>query len=156
MCLAIFNTEVEHAVSDHYALNYRHVFSPSACHAALALIRGAHLRLTHTDSPSAHIWQVMSLTEETALDTYPDSDHQGVTLVNDSVVVCIDLRLHNDSSGQRRRIIQLLIDLISLRTMQCDRCLDSWSYTCGALIPVAFADSFMITPIYLVTASWEP
>lgn len=39
MCLAIFNTEGVHAVSDHYALNYHSVFSPTAHHAALALIR---------------------------------------------------------------------------------------------------------------------
>lgn len=48
MCLAISNTEGVHAVSDHYALNYHRVFSPTAHHAALALIRGTYLRLTHT------------------------------------------------------------------------------------------------------------
>lgn len=39
MCLAIFNTEGVHAVSDHYALNYHRVFSPTAHRAVLALIR---------------------------------------------------------------------------------------------------------------------
>lgn len=48
MCLAIFNSEVIHAAADHDALNYHRVFSPTAPHAALALIRGAHSRLTHT------------------------------------------------------------------------------------------------------------
>lgn len=48
ICLAIFNTEVLHAVSDHYALNYHCVFSPTARHAAAALIRGTYLRLTYT------------------------------------------------------------------------------------------------------------
>lgn len=47
MCMAIFNTEGVHAVSDHYALNYHSVFSPTAHRAALALIRG-HTR----DSPT--------------------------------------------------------------------------------------------------------
>lgn len=46
--MAIFNTEVLHAVSDHYALNYHCVFSPTAYHAAVALIRGTYLRLTYT------------------------------------------------------------------------------------------------------------
>lgn len=48
MCLAIFNSEVIHAATDHDALNYHRVFSPTGPHAALALIRGAHSRLTHT------------------------------------------------------------------------------------------------------------
>lgn len=51
MCLAIFNTEVVHAVSDHYALNYHRIFSPTAHQAAIALIRGTYLRLTHTVQP---------------------------------------------------------------------------------------------------------
>lgn len=48
MCLAIFNAEVLNAVSDHYALNYCCAFSPTAYLAAVALIRGTYLRLTHT------------------------------------------------------------------------------------------------------------
>lgn len=48
MSLSIFNTEVSHAVSDHYALNYHCVFSPTACHAAAALIKVTYLRLAHT------------------------------------------------------------------------------------------------------------
>lgn len=46
--LAILNTEGVQAVSDHYALNYHRIFFPTAHHAALALIRGTYLRLTHT------------------------------------------------------------------------------------------------------------
>lgn len=52
MCLAIFNTEGVHAVTDHYALNYHYVTPPPplpAHHAAVALIRGgAYLQLTPT------------------------------------------------------------------------------------------------------------
>lgn len=39
ICTAIYNSEVLHALSDHYALNYHSVFSPTAYHAAVALIR---------------------------------------------------------------------------------------------------------------------
>lgn len=48
LCPAIFNTEVLNAGSDHYALTYHSAFSPTAYHAAVALIRGTYLRLTHT------------------------------------------------------------------------------------------------------------
>lgn len=74
MFLAIFNTEDIHAVSDHYALNYHRMFSPTAHHATFALIRGILEAHPHS-SPSAHIRQVMSLTEETAIDTFPARDH---------------------------------------------------------------------------------
>lgn len=50
MCLAIFNTEGVHAVTDHYALNYHYVTPPPKGEgAAVALIRGgAYLQLTPT------------------------------------------------------------------------------------------------------------
>ena len=64
----------------------------------------------------------MSLTEETALDTFPARDHRGVTLVKASLVVCIDLRLSNGSIGQKIGIIHLLIDLISSRLLRITPC----------------------------------
>lgn len=64
----------------------------------------------------------MSLTEETALDTFPARDRGGVTLVKASLVVCIDLRLANGSIGQKIGIIQLLIDLISSGLLRITPC----------------------------------
>lgn len=64
----------------------------------------------------------MSLTEETALDTFPARDRGGLTLVKASLVVCIDLRLANGSIGQKIGIIQLLIDLISSGLLRITPC----------------------------------
>ena len=47
-CARLYLTLVLQAPSDHYALNYHCVFSPTAYHAAVALIKGTYLRLTHT------------------------------------------------------------------------------------------------------------
>lgn len=138
ICSAIYNSEVLHGLSDHYALNYHGVFSPTAYHAALALIRG------HTwGSPTQFTFSTLLAGNE--LDRLDSIRHisfqrslggRGVTLVNAIVVFCTDLWFHHCGNGWKISIIQLLIDPISSALLSICPC---WIMSFFLLQPVRLA-----------------